>query len=50
MNLDSSAWGFLADPPHSVRWWRIRLRARRFGRLREDAEIDRWLAAIRAVR
>jgi hypothetical protein len=33
-------------PPHTVHWWRIRLRARRYARLRERYDIDRWLAQM----
>lgn len=30
-----------------LRWWRVRARARRYARLREDHDIDQWLNDIR---
>lgn len=33
-----------------IHWVQIRLRAKRFARLREDYDIDRWLADIRDPR
>ena len=42
-------WGVLGQPPADVRRLRLRLRARRFARLREDIEVDRFREAIRAT-
>ena len=39
-----ATWGVLA---RTVHWWRIRRRARRYARLREVYDIDRWLAQMR---
>jgi hypothetical protein len=44
--MNHDAWGILAKPPATLHWWRIRLRARRYARLREDYDVDRWLAAM----
>jgi hypothetical protein len=43
----NTTWGVLAVPPHTVQWWRLRLRARRYARLKELYDIDIWLARMR---
>lgn len=46
--MKEDMWGVLAQPPKDLRRLRLILRARRFARLREMAEIDRFIQAIRA--
>jgi hypothetical protein len=42
-------WGVLAQPPADLRRLRLRLRARRVARRREQLEVDRFLDAIRSI-
>jgi hypothetical protein len=43
---DAEKWGV---PPADWKQLRLRIRARRFARLREIKEIDRWLELIRKI-
>jgi hypothetical protein len=47
--MNPMTWGALSQAPRDVRRIKLILRARRYARLREIKEVDRWLEAIRKM-